>query len=200
MALQERLGDVRLYRVPIPVTVAARSQKQVALLDQRSVKVEEVLRLRPAPGAFDSALEQVLRTRNTPEHGLGLALPSGKLELFQTRDGRRLLVGEGQSDDRTVGEKIEIVVGESTAVHARQVPIKHGHGEGYALTITNADLDAHAVEVELPLNAKAFAGGRLVERDGWMLWKVRLAANGTEKLSYGFGKSPIQEASTGRGR
>src|SRR5688500_2239968 len=32
MATEERLGDVRLYRVPISVTVAARSQKQVALL------------------------------------------------------------------------------------------------------------------------------------------------------------------------
>ena len=40
MAEEERLGDVRLYRVPEAVTVAARSQKQVALLSQPSVSVE----------------------------------------------------------------------------------------------------------------------------------------------------------------
>ena len=53
MAQEERLGDVRLYRVPIAVTVAAKSQKQVALMRQPSVKVDTVYRLRPEPGEFD---------------------------------------------------------------------------------------------------------------------------------------------------
>ena len=45
---EERLGDVRLYRIPVEVTVAARSQKQVALLEQPSVKVESLLSCAPA--------------------------------------------------------------------------------------------------------------------------------------------------------
>jgi len=184
MALQERLGDVRLYRIPIDVTVAARSEKQLALLDQPSVKVETVLRLRPPVGQFNGGLDQILRTRNVAASGLGLPLPAGKLELFQTRNGRRLLVGEGQMDDHTTGEKVECVVGQSTAVRARQVPIKRVRGDAYALTITNGDPEAHTIEVELPTGARAITGGRLTGRDGWMLWKMRLPANGIAKLEY----------------
>ena len=184
MATQERLGDVRLYRIPISVTVAARSQKQVALLDQPSVKIEPVLRLRPSIGQFERGLDQVLRTRNSAANGLGLALPAGKLELFQTTGGRRLLVGEAQSDDRTVGEKVEYLVGESTQVRARQVPIRYGHGDAYALTVSNADPVAHTIEVELPNDARVIAGGTLTRRDGWLLWKVAVPPNGKRELRY----------------
>ena len=37
MAEREDLGDLKLYRIPIPVTVASNSQKQVALLEQPTV-------------------------------------------------------------------------------------------------------------------------------------------------------------------
>lgn len=184
MAAQERLGDVRLYRIPITVTVAARSQKQVALLDQPSVKVEPVLRLRPTMGQFERGMDRVLRTRNYAANGLGLALPGGKLELFQTSGGRRLLVGEAQSDDRTIGEKVEFVTGESAQVRARQVPFKYGHRGAYALTLTNADPMPHTVEVELPNNAKAIGGRPLTRRDGWLLWKVVVPRNGKRELRY----------------
>ena len=184
MAAQERLGDVRLYRIPISVTVAARSQKQVALLDQPSVKVEPVLRLRPTIGQFERGFDRVLRTRNNATNGLGLALPAGKLELFQTSGGRRLLVGEAQTDDQTIGEKVEYVIGESTQVRVRQVPIKYGHGEAYALTVTNADPVSRRIEVELPNDARVIAGGTLTRRDGWLLWKVAVSGNGKRELCY----------------
>ena len=77
-AVEERLGEVRLYRVPIAVTVAGKSQKQVALLRQPSVKVENILRLRPPQGDFSSLpLERLLVTRNRAAEGLGLPLPVG---------------------------------------------------------------------------------------------------------------------------
>ena len=98
---EERLGDVRLYRVPITVTVAAQSQKQVALLRQPAVKIESMLRLRPHQGPIDAPLERVLVTRNRPREGLGLPLPAGKVALFGQREGRRILLGEGRIDDHT---------------------------------------------------------------------------------------------------
>ena len=45
-ASQEELGDLKLYRIPEPVTVAAHSQKQVAFLERAGVPV--AMRL-PAP-------------------------------------------------------------------------------------------------------------------------------------------------------
>ena len=45
-AQQEELGDLKLYRIPEPVTVAARSQKQVALLRRAGVQVRTLYRMR----------------------------------------------------------------------------------------------------------------------------------------------------------
>ena len=54
VAQQEELGDLKLYRIPEPVTVAARSQKQVALLQRAGVRVSLVYRQRLFP--TDSAV------------------------------------------------------------------------------------------------------------------------------------------------
>ena len=183
MATEERLGDVRLYRVPISVTVAARSQKQVALLRQPSVKVEGVLRLRPHQGPLEAPLERVFVTRNRAAEGLGLPLPAGKLVLFGTRQGRRVLLGEGSIDDHTIGEKVEFRVATATGVRATQVHEREQRGE-YSLTLINDMPSTQMVEIELPLGARAVAGGRLVKRNGWMLWRVSVPANGTALLRY----------------
>lgn len=186
MAEEERLGDVRLYRIPISVTVAARSQKQVALLKQPAVRIESRLRLRPHQGQLEQPLERVLVTRNRAAEGLGLPLPAGKLALFGTRQGRRVLLGEGRIDDHTIGEKVEIPVATATGVWARQTMFASEDGGGFLLTLTNDLAQPQAVEIELSLEARA-QGTRLVKRDGWMLWSVRVPANGTAQLRYRIG-------------
>jgi hypothetical protein len=183
-AQEERLGDVRLYRVPISVTVAAKSQKQIALLRQPAVRIESILRLRPHQGALDTSLERVLITRNTPAQGLGLAIPAGTVALFGQRQGRRILLGEGRIDDHTLGEKVEIPVETATGVRALQTVVERSTGRAaLALTLTNDLATAQTVEVELPLNARA-GGANLVARDGWKLWRVKVPANGAAKLNY----------------
>jgi hypothetical protein len=183
MAQEERLGEVRLYRIPINVTVASRSQKQVALLDRPSVKVERILKLRPHPGDSDSSLERVIVTHNRTAEGLGLPLPAGKVALFGMNGGRRILLGEGTIDDHTLGEKVEIRLGEAPGVRARQTPYSSEDGGGYLLRLTNDLPDAQMVEIELPLNARG-RGTTLVKRDGWMLWRVLVPGNGTSELRY----------------
>ena len=184
MAEEERLGEVRLYRVPIAVTVAARSQKQIALLRQPAVKIQSILRLRPHQGPIDAPLERVLVTRNTSAQGLGLALPAGKVALFGRRQGRRVLLGEGRMDDHTVGEKVEIPVATATGVRALQRTVERSVGRaGLHLTLTNDLSTPQVVEVELPLNARA-NGANLSRRDGWKLWRVRVPANGSAVLRY----------------
>jgi hypothetical protein len=37
-AVAENLGDLKLYRVPVPVTVTARSQKQVAFMNKTGIR------------------------------------------------------------------------------------------------------------------------------------------------------------------
>lgn len=183
MAEEERLGDVRLYRIPETVTVAARSQKQVALLERPAVKIESLYRLRVGGGSFDSALERVLVTRNRTADGLGLPLPAGKVALFGRREGRRILLGEGSIDDHTIGETVEVRVATATGVHASQTALP-GEDGGYRLVLTNDHSDAQTVEIELPIEARAIGGGRLARRDGLMLWRVRVPANGRAELRY----------------
>lgn len=183
-AEEERLGDVRLYRIPIDVTVAARSQKQVALLAQPRVAVEPVLRLRPHGGEVDQPFERILVTRNRAAEGLGRALPAGKLALFGMHGGRRILVGEGSIDDYTIGEKVEIRVGQAPTIRARQTGFASSEGGGLELVVTNDSPQPQTAEIELPLRARAMGRARLVERDGWRLWRVRVPANGTATLRY----------------
>ena len=182
-ASEERLGDVRLYRVPIQVTVAAKSQKQIALMRQPSVKVATILRLRPHAGQLDQPLERVVITRNRIAEGLGLALPAGKVALFGRRGDRRILIGEGRIDDYAVGEKVEIPVATSTGVRARQVIIPKEQGGGYKLTLTNDMSRDQVAEIELPLETKP-GNRRLIERDGWKLWRVTIPANGKAEMTY----------------
>jgi hypothetical protein len=182
-AEEERLGEVRLYRIPIAVTVAAKSQKQVAMLKQPSVKIDSILRLRVGGGQFETPLNRVLVTRNAAAEGLGLPLPAGKVALFGRRDGRRILIGEGRMDDHTINEKVEIPIATATGVRARQTPYAGEDGGGYLLTLSNDLSHPQTVEIELPLNAAA-RGATLVKRDGWMLWKVTLPANGRRELRY----------------
>jgi hypothetical protein len=183
MAEQERLGDVRLYRIPIAVTVAAQSQKQVALLKQPAVKIDSILRLRVGGGQFETPLERVLVTRNRPAEGLGLSLPAGKVALFGRRGDRRILLGEGRIDDHTIGEKVEIPIATATGVLARQTPYAGDDGGGYLLTLSNDLSQPQTVEIELPLDASA-RGTNLIKRDGWMVWKVTVPANGRAELRY----------------
>ena len=184
MAEQERLGDVQLYRVPISVTVASRSQKQVALLAQPAVKVTSFLRMRVPQGNFSAPLERVIATRNVTADGLGLPLPAGKVAVFGMREGHRILLGEGRIDDHAVGEKVEFSMATATGVLARQRVERRGKDEReFQLTLTNDLAKAQAVEIELPLNTRA-PTSRLIKRDGWMVWRVTVPANGRSELGY----------------
>ncbi|HUP55081.1 MAG TPA: hypothetical protein VM408_06205, partial [Methylomirabilota bacterium] len=140
-------------------------------------------RLRVAQYPFELPLERVLVTHNRRAEGLGLPLPAGKLALFGIRQGRRVLLGEGSIDDHTIGEKVEIKVATATGVRAVQVHERERRGQ-FLLTLTNDLPSAQTVEIELPLEARAAGSGSLVKRDGWMLWRVRVPANGTAQLRY----------------
>jgi hypothetical protein len=184
-AEEERLGEVRLYRIPVAVTVAAKSQKQVALLRQPAVRVTTVLRYDARLGEFESEpLQRVLITHNRPSEGLGLPLPAGKVALFGRRGAHRILIGEGRIDDHAVGEKVEIPVGSSPGVRASQAIYRAaGKDDEFRLTLTNDFSRPQVAEVRLAGLAKA-DGANLTSPDGGKLWRVTVPANGTAQLRY----------------
>jgi hypothetical protein len=190
MAQQEDLGDLKLYRIPEPVTVAARSQKQVALLAREGVKVETIYRAE----AYDRqalAVTRVLTARNTREGGLGLPLPAGRLVLFGTGRARPMLLGRGFVDDRAVGEKVEIPVGAGSSVTARLVRLPAGAGQEAEWELNVGNAQPAPIRFEAYLMAGAIGLGSPAEvgsRDGRPLWAVTVPANGSATLRYRIAK------------
>jgi hypothetical protein len=189
-AVREDLGDLKLYRIPEPVTVAARSQKQVAFLEQADVHVAMVYRRRLDPGYTDEPLpaRRLLITRNRTAEGLGLPLPAGGVQLFASGGGRPILIGEGSIDDHSVGEDVEIEIGEATGVTTR---IDAAEEEGddwrdYVLTVTNDQAVPARFEAELEVDEdhRLRLRSRLPRRDGRPLWAVTVPANGSATLRY----------------
>jgi hypothetical protein len=172
---QEELGDLKLYRVPEPVTVAANAQKQVALLDKERVTITLVYRA-DVWGDGDAPVRLTLRAKNRTADGLGLPLPAGKLALYQRGTVRELLLGEGSVGDKAVGEEVEVDVATATGIVARE-------NKG-VLTITNANPYPVAFEAKLGDRDLSGFSGKVRKKDGVRLWAVTVPSNGTVTLRY----------------
>ena len=183
----EALGDVKLYRIPEPVTVAANSQKQVALIEKPGVRVDVVYRQRPPVGVdHEAAATRTIVTRNRTAEGLGIPLPAGALVLFADRGGRPLLVGQGSVSDKAVGEDVEIELGPAPGVRAVQRVTEDVRGtKRVELVVTNDSPAAIRYEAELMAEGvRLKADTRLGTRDGRKLWAVTVPANGSATLRY----------------
>jgi hypothetical protein len=185
MAQQEELGDLKLYRVPMRVNVAAQSQKQVAMLDRpgaafRRIYLANVASGGPAP----QTMGFVLRAKNVKEDGLGLALPAGSLALFEPVANRPLLVGEHAMEDLAIGQEVELQLGQSPDVQwtLRRVS-ETDSKQGWEVTVTNAR--------PVPIRAEIIVPYDFAKRDpnlergngGWRL-PVDVPANGTASVRY----------------
>ena len=182
IATEERLANVRLYRVPISVTVAARSQKQIAFLKKPAVKIDSVLRLRLGGGSFDMPLEQVLVTRTVALKASAWRCRPANWPCSACARAAALL--RRGPHRRSYGRReVEIKVATATGFGPSNNVLERTRGR------LRADPDqrlprSQTVEIELPLDTKARGGTRLVKRDGWMLWRVTVPANGSARLRY----------------
>jgi hypothetical protein len=189
-ATQENLGDLKLYRIIEPVTVAAHSQKQVAFLIQPNVQIRTVYRSRIEPNRESDEPEEATRlllTRNRTEEGLGLPLPGGGVQLFTEGAGRPILLGEGSVEDRAVGEDVEIGVGQAPGVTTQVTEARHsGRRHDYLLTVANDGSESVPFEAEFNLNdeIRFQPRVRLATARGRPMWAVTVPANGTATLRY----------------
>ena len=160
-AVEEQLGDLKLYRVPEPITVAAKSAKQVAFLNAPDVEGRFVYRVECGyDGSFEAIEDQfeparvLLAFDNEASEGLGRALPQGGLALFEPSRFGELLVAEQSLRDYAVGQDVELELLDSSTVFAacgysgddepeddRFVPIR--------ATVTNANPEPAIVRLDL---------------------------------------------------
>lgn len=188
MAQREALGDLKLYRIPIPVTVAAQSQKQVALLEQPSARFNTVYRWRTyfvSDNREPDMVPRVLKMDNRKDNGLGLPLPAGSFTLYSELGGRPFLLGEGSMTDRAVGELVEVTLDGTPGVTAsqRQLP-RDGKEAATELVVTNDQAAAIRFEARFGDERKLLGSSqRLVRKDGAYWWSVLVPANSSRKLT-----------------
>ncbi|MBW8842340.1 MAG: hypothetical protein JF608_11145 [Sphingomonadales bacterium] len=198
-AREEALGDVKLYRVPEPVTVAARSLKQVAFLDRPKVDGTLLHRGACAPesdGGSEGQFSPVavwLRTRNDAAHGLGVALPSGNVAVFEPSSAGELVLGEQSIRDYASGQKVEIALANSRNVYltcgreGEDTNPTDGRWHRLHALVTNANTHAITIEIDLADSA-VWAVRELSDRhsivDGRHIMTVTLPANSRRALSW----------------
>ncbi|MGE4429946.1 MAG: DUF4139 domain-containing protein [Sphingobium sp.] len=189
MARQEDLGDLKLYRVPMPVDILPNGQKQVAMAQRESVPVTRYYAGTIDPSdtdGLDIPLAITLRMQNREKDGLGLPLPAGGVAVMQRRGEEELLLATSTMADRAVGEKVEIDAGSSDQLRLAQEAVSVTDKERrYRLIVTNA-LDRKApVEILLPRLDGYDLGGAsgLQSRDEGKAWVVSVAPQGKAVLT-----------------
>lgn len=187
IARQEDLGDLKLYRVPQPTTVAAKAQKQVALMDKAGVRLRPVY----VTEIYDTQMQPMqlqLRGENKVSSGLGLPLPAGPVALFEETRVRPILIGEASVDDIPIGEDVKLRVETGPGVNAELTVTDSKDGAArLRLSVTNANpwpVDYEAVLTRAGGDRVNRASGRLVREDGETLWRTRVPANGNATLTY----------------
>jgi hypothetical protein len=217
-AEQEELGDLKLYRIPEPVTVSAHGQKQVALLSRSKVPFERVHTVVLTAG--ENVNEPVnasilLRTKNVKARNLGLPLPMGTVALFEQAEGRPMLVAEREMPDSAIGQELELDAGESPDVVAVQWRAGHrcedpqgdedededdcdsergrSRVRRMVVEVSNARAEPVAVEVVIglfhPWNIER-PSRDFVSRDGHRMWLARVPANGRKRITFTLRREP----------
>jgi len=190
IAQQEALGNLKLYRIPEPVTVAAQSSKQVAMIDRKGIRFDRIYmgdfngspNGQPGPSSGKPAA-LVLRTENRDTNGLGLPLPAGRVAVFEARGAAPMLVGESDLKDRAVGDEVEFGVGMSSDVRyviASQPPSRRR--APVTVQVTNARSTPETFELAMPAKI-ASASATFIERKGRKVWRVTVPANGDASLT-----------------
>lgn len=193
IASEEQLGDLKLYRIPVPVTVAAKSTKQVAFLDRKNVRARFIY-VDPCE-IYDQAddLEPtsiLLATVNEEAKGLGQALPTGGIAIYEPSSEGDQLVAETRMRDYAVSQDIELELPESTQVFAEcgndGVGVEEGQWVRMRAEATNANDTPVTMRFDLgwvsDFEIKGLGKTRV--KDGKRIYEFKLPANGRRKLTF----------------
>lgn len=188
-AQAENLGDLKLYRIPVPVTVAAQSQKQVAFMVKDRVAGKVIYRSR-VYGNTPGDPEMLFRFQNRKQDGLGDPLPAGKAILYQDSDLGRMLVGETATTDKAVDEEVELVFGDAGNVTLETTDEQRGKAGSYRhiTVIRNANPFPVRFEIEFPGDTGhrfTYPAGRMKTRPGKRVWNATIPAEGSVTVRYG---------------
>ncbi len=187
VAKAENLGDLKLYRIPVPVTVAAHAQKQVAFLVARKVKGSIIYRSRMDWDQPDVP-RMLFRFNNGKKDGLGDPLPAGRAVLYQDSPWGRMYVGESATGDKAVDEEVEWPFAKASNFTLEQEQEEDGKGVlRHSIVVRNANPFPARFEIDFPLSSGRLFSGfgrRLTNKPGKRVWAMTVPANGTVRLRF----------------
>ncbi len=197
---EERLGDLKLYRVPERVTVSAKGMKQVAFLNRQDIEGRFLYRGYCTPwdwlegeGDFDPA-DLLLVTKNEDKKGLGIALPQGNMTVFEPSSLGTQMVAETDLRDFARGQDVELELGQSSQVQLQCGRIAEMDPQdarrkwtGMRLAITNAN--PHPVTMRVLLGNPSewdlrFPRHRVFVKNGYETVEVTVPANDTREFTW----------------
>jgi hypothetical protein len=187
IASRENLGDLKLYRIPMPVTVAANSQKQVAFMVRRRIAVH--FAWRQDFNYYDTGSQEApvrfLLTRNREAEGLGEPLPGGGFLLLADGPDRPILLGDGGlGDDRAVGDEVEVSLGPTPGLISDLRLVRREGDTGYSELLVSNDRPNPVVFEGALHFTNMHADRGLGRRNGEPLWRVTVPANGRARLCF----------------
>jgi len=206
---EERLGDLKLYRVPELSSLASRQMKQVRLLDRGPVPVTLLyVGYESAMNELAQGTARVLRTRNDTAHHLGIPLPAGRISTFTEEEETPVLLAESDLRDISVGESFEIDAGQAADVQVRsveerrlsraaaQIPLLPGidvrtaiFEQVFRIEVTNARRSAITFEARLEDDTQLLRSTVTpFLRDGWHVMRVQVPPGGTATIRYQTGR------------
>jgi hypothetical protein len=202
----EQLGDLKLYRLPEPTTVAANQAKQVRLLKQPSVPFTRLCAADlSALGEQKAAPANILlRAKNDKAGGLGLPLPAGRVAVFGAGSG--LLLGEADLRDTAEGEDVELRLGTSPDVQVTQRRLAYDAGAletatlaprillalRHGRTVEEVEIDsARAAPTPFELRLRTASAARVEDadqpmgtKDGRPIFRLTVPAGGRVVVRY----------------
>ena len=200
IAAEEALGDLKLYRIPEPVTVAAQGQKQVAFLDKDEVEARFIYVVGCDYGEVDEVDEVeyfdparlILATANEKSKGLGQSLPMGGIAIYEPTSFGDLLVAETRLRDFALSEDIELDLPQSTQVFAQCGHVdeedleKERRWVRKRAQISNANDSAVTVRLDLGTagytKIRGLKGTRI--KDGRLIYETEIPANSRRILRF----------------
>lgn len=189
VAEQEDLGDLKLYRIPEPVTVNAKGQKQVAMLVKPGAAFEQLYTANVEEYADDASndsfpMTTLFRGQNRTEKGLGLPMPQGQVLVFENSQYGPLLAGQTSLKDRAVGDELEMAIGQAADVRYRVTKISETRDrQRFRVQVTNARNFPANIEIEIPYQLRGNPRG-IAKVDGVPTWKATVTGNGDAELFY----------------
>ena len=183
----EDVGDLKLYHVPVTVDVAANGQKQVALLRQSGVKVDRLYAATLGYGddrGRSRPMTLRLRLHNRKDDGLGLPMPSGRVAIFETVGGMRLLAGEADIGDKAEGERVDYDLAASPDVRiVARIAAQSRKSRDWTITLSNARPFAVTAEVTIPHDIDPRPTDMERRGNSW-IWRATIPASDTLIWSY----------------